>query len=131
MQQVDYVTRFPLKIAGHVTLFGITTIDKTQMVKPEVHSPSTLPRLTDAVLLSYLMLACVGNYSLRSCCDSGEVLTHELADFENPYMMRRSALERLLQERVVRNQLDERCLPRLLDRHPDLVKCIPLLRCDV
>mmetsp|Transcript_63493 Transcript_63493/g.112928 ORF Transcript_63493/g.112928 Transcript_63493/m.112928 type:complete len:508 (+) Transcript_63493:120-1643(+) len=50
------------------------------------------------------------------------VLTHELADFENPYMMKRSALERLLHERCVRNELDERCLPRLLDRHPDLVK---------
>lgn len=50
------------------------------------------------------------------------VLTHELADFENPYMMRKSALERLLQERCVRNQLDERCLPRLLERHPDLIK---------
>lgn len=50
------------------------------------------------------------------------VLTHELADFENPYMMRRSALDRLLQERCVRNQLDERCVPRLLDNHPDLVK---------
>eukprot|EP00933_Yihiella_yeosuensis_P082169 TRINITY_DN95957_c0_g1_i1.p1 TRINITY_DN95957_c0_g1~~TRINITY_DN95957_c0_g1_i1.p1 ORF type:complete len:541 (-),score=97.32 TRINITY_DN95957_c0_g1_i1:89-1711(-) len=50
------------------------------------------------------------------------VLTHELADFENPYMMRRSAIERLLHERCVRNQLDERCMPRLLDRDPDLVK---------
>jgi hypothetical protein len=50
------------------------------------------------------------------------VLTHELADFENPYMMKRSALERLLQERCVRSALQERCLPRLLERHPDLVK---------
>lgn len=50
------------------------------------------------------------------------VLTHELADFENPYMMKRSALDRLLHERCVRNQLDERMLPRLLDRNPDLVK---------
>eukprot|EP00931_Biecheleriopsis_adriatica_P006129 TRINITY_DN107585_c0_g1_i1.p1 TRINITY_DN107585_c0_g1~~TRINITY_DN107585_c0_g1_i1.p1 ORF type:complete len:530 (+),score=126.62 TRINITY_DN107585_c0_g1_i1:111-1700(+) len=50
------------------------------------------------------------------------VLTHELADFENPYMMKRSAMERLLHERCVRNQLDERCMPRLLDRNPDLVK---------
>ncbi|CAE8644249.1 unnamed protein product [Polarella glacialis] len=50
------------------------------------------------------------------------VLTHELADFENPYMMKRSALERLLHERCVRNQLDERVLPRLLDRQSDLVK---------
>lgn len=49
-------------------------------------------------------------------------LTHELADFENPYMMKRSAAQRILQERCVRNQLDERCLPRLLDNQPDLVK---------
>jgi len=50
------------------------------------------------------------------------VLTHELADFENPYMMKRSALERVLQERCTRNQLDERVMPRLLERHPDLVR---------
>jgi len=50
------------------------------------------------------------------------VLTHELADFENPYLMKHSAMERLLQERCVRNKLDERCLPRLLERQPDLVK---------
>jgi len=50
------------------------------------------------------------------------VLTHELADFENPYMMKRSAMERLIHERCVRNQLDERVMPRLLDQHPDLVK---------
>lgn len=50
------------------------------------------------------------------------VLTHELADFENPYMSKRSTLERLLQERCVRNQLDERCLPRVLEKLPSLVK---------
>ncbi|CAE7783213.1 unnamed protein product [Symbiodinium microadriaticum] len=50
------------------------------------------------------------------------VLTHELADFDNPYMMKRSGMERLLHERCVRNQLDERCLPRLLDQHSDLTK---------
>jgi hypothetical protein len=50
------------------------------------------------------------------------VFTHELADFETPYMSKRSTLERLLQERCVRNQLDERCLPRLLDQMPALVK---------
>ena len=50
------------------------------------------------------------------------VLTHELADFDNPYMMKRSSMERLLHERCVRNQLDERCLPRLLDQHSDLTK---------
>lgn len=50
------------------------------------------------------------------------VLTHELSDYDNPYMLKRSALERLLQERCVRNRVDERCLPQLLDRRPDLVK---------
>lgn len=50
------------------------------------------------------------------------VLTHELADFENPYMSKRSSLERLLQERCVRNQLDERCLPRVVEQLPALVK---------
>lgn len=50
------------------------------------------------------------------------VLTHELADFENPYMTKRSAMERLLSERCVRNQLDERVLPRLLEKEPTLVK---------
>merc|ERR1740120_684323 len=37
-------------------------------------------------------------------------------------MMKRSALERILHERCVRNQLDERVMPRLLDQQPDLVK---------
>lgn len=50
------------------------------------------------------------------------VLTHELADFENPYMMKRSAWERLLQERCVKSELMERVLPRVLEKQPDLVK---------
>jgi len=50
------------------------------------------------------------------------VLTHEFADFENPYMMKRSALERVLQEHCVRNQLDDKVMHRLLDKQPDLVK---------
>jgi len=50
------------------------------------------------------------------------VLTHELADYENPYMMKHSAMERLLQERCVRNRLDERCLPRLMERMPSMAK---------
>mmetsp|Transcript_33218 Transcript_33218/g.91562 ORF Transcript_33218/g.91562 Transcript_33218/m.91562 type:complete len:556 (-) Transcript_33218:148-1815(-) len=50
------------------------------------------------------------------------VLTHELADFENPFMMKHSAKARILHERCVRNQLDERCLPRLLEKQPDLIK---------
>lgn len=53
------------------------------------------------------------------------VLTHELADYENPYMMKRSALERLLQERCVRNKVDERNLRMVLDRRPDLIKLRP------
>ncbi|CAK9004903.1 Uncharacterized protein SCF082_LOCUS8373 [Durusdinium trenchii] len=50
------------------------------------------------------------------------VLTHELADFANPYMMKRSAAERLLHERCVRNALDERVMPRLLDAQADLLR---------
>lgn len=50
------------------------------------------------------------------------VLTHELADYDNPYMTKRSTMERVLVERCVRNQLDERCLPRVLDQHQSLVK---------
>ena len=33
-------------------------------------------------------------------------------------------MERLLQERCVRNQLDERMLPRLLDAHPAARRCL-------
>lgn len=50
------------------------------------------------------------------------VLTHEFADYTNPYMMKRSALERLVHERCVRNPLDEKVMPRMLDQIPDLVK---------
>lgn len=69
-------------------------------------------------------LADVAAAALRShyCEQNRPVLTHELADYENPYMMKHSALERLLHERCVRNQLDERVMPRVLESHPDLVK---------
>lgn len=50
------------------------------------------------------------------------VLTHELADYENPYMMKQSAMERLFQERCVSSQLEERVMPRVLETLPDLVK---------
>jgi len=63
-----------------------------------------------------------GAYRKHLLDQNRPVLTHELADFENPYMMKRSALERVLQERCTRNQLDERVMPRLLERQPDLVR---------
>lgn len=50
------------------------------------------------------------------------VLTHELADYANPYMMKRSAMERLLHKKCVRNPLEERMVHQVLDRRPDLVK---------
>ncbi|CAJ1370339.1 unnamed protein product [Effrenium voratum] len=84
---------------------------------PERESPGRLALRTDQV-------ADVVASALRSeyADQNRPVLTHELADYENPYMMKRSAMERLLQERCVRNQLDERVMPRLLDKDPDLVK---------
>ena len=39
-------------------------------------------------------------------------------------------MERLLQERCVRNQLDERMLPRLLDAHPAARRCRFYVTCD-
>jgi len=50
------------------------------------------------------------------------VLTHELADFENPFMMKQSALERAYQELCVRDRLDERVLPRVLEKTASLTK---------
>jgi hypothetical protein len=59
--------------------------------------------------------------------DNGRpVLTNELADFENPYMMKRSVLERLLHDGCVRNKLEESLVPEFLEKHIELTK----LRCE-
>jgi len=89
----------------------------TRELKKDIPEREVMAQRTDR-LADVLQGALRSHYSDKN----RPVLTHELADFENPYMMKRSALERLLHERCVRNELDERVLPRLLDRHPDLVK---------
>lgn len=50
------------------------------------------------------------------------VLTNELADFENPYMMKKSTMERLLHEGCVRNKLEESLVPDVLNSDPELTK---------
>ena len=54
--------------------------------------------------------------------ESRPVLTNELADYSNPYMMKRAAVERLLHEGCVRNKLEESLVEDVLDRDADLVK---------
>ncbi|CDJ30769.1 uncharacterized protein EMH_0033010 [Eimeria mitis] len=49
-------------------------------------------------------------------------LTNELTDFDNPYMLKREAIRRLLEERGARNALDESMIDDYLDRRPDLAK---------
>ncbi|OEH76275.1 hypothetical protein cyc_01119 [Cyclospora cayetanensis] len=49
-------------------------------------------------------------------------LVNEFTDFENPYMLKRQALKRLLEERGTRNAVDESVIDTFLDRRPDLVK---------
>jgi hypothetical protein len=84
-----------------------------QMIPEREHLASRADRISD--ILSAALRSHVTE-------QNRPVLTHELADFENPYMTKRSSMERLLQERCLRNQLDERCMPRVLDQLPSLVK---------
>ncbi|PHJ15863.1 dna double-strand break repair rad50 atpase [Cystoisospora suis] len=53
---------------------------------------------------------------------SRPVLVNELTDFENPYMMKREALKRILLHSCTRNCLDESLVDQFLDRRPELVK---------
>jgi hypothetical protein len=50
------------------------------------------------------------------------VLTNELADFSNPYMMKRASMKRLLHEGCVRNKLEESLVPELLEKSIELAK---------
>ena len=50
------------------------------------------------------------------------VLTNELADFNNPYMMRRSAMERLLRQKCARNKLDEVLIENYLNADKTLLQ---------
>ena len=50
------------------------------------------------------------------------VLTNELADYSNPYMMKRSAFSRAIHERCVRNKLEESQVDSFLDSNQDLKK---------
>ena len=50
------------------------------------------------------------------------ILTNELSDYYNPYMMKRSVTERLLHEGCVRNKLEETLVPKFLNEDPQLVK---------
>ncbi|CDJ45840.1 hypothetical protein, conserved [Eimeria brunetti] len=54
--------------------------------------------------------------------DNRPTLANELTDFDNPYMLKREALKRLLEERGTRNALDESMIDEYLDRRPDLLK---------
>lgn len=48
------------------------------------------------------------------------VLSHELADFKTPYMMKRSTHKKLL-ESVARNPIEEKLVEKTLDKRGDLV----------
>lgn len=50
------------------------------------------------------------------------ILTNELADYSNPYMMRKAAMERLLHEGCVRNKLEETLVEQVIDNDPELTK---------
>nr|AET50789.1 hypothetical protein [Eimeria tenella] len=53
---------------------------------------------------------------------SRPTLVNEFTDFDNPYMLKRQALKRLLEERGTRNALDESMIDKYLDKRPDLLK---------
>eukprot|EP00916_Digyalum_oweni_P014722 GHVL01024114.1.p1 GENE.GHVL01024114.1~~GHVL01024114.1.p1 ORF type:complete len:451 (+),score=54.80 GHVL01024114.1:29-1381(+) len=53
---------------------------------------------------------------------SRPTLVNELADYDNPYMMKKSALERLMHDQCVRNALDESQVETVLNNRPDLIK---------
>ena len=77
-------------------------------------APITSDKLTDVLRQSLRMHA---KDQVRP------VLTNELADSSNPYVMKRSSLERLIHHSVVRNKLEESLVDKLLDANPSLTKC--------
>ena len=54
--------------------------------------------------------------------ESRPVLTNELGDFDNPFMMRKMCTERLLHETCVRNKLEESLVNELLENDVQLIK---------
>ena len=53
---------------------------------------------------------------------SRPILTNELSDYSNPFMMKKAATARLLHEGCVRNKLEETLVSELLESDPSLVK---------
>ena len=49
------------------------------------------------------------------------VLANELSDYKTPYMMKKGAHKRLL-ENVARNPFEEKLVDKALNRRPDLVR---------
>jgi hypothetical protein len=54
--------------------------------------------------------------------ESRPVLTNELADYDNPYMMKKATTERLLNQNCVRNKLEESLVSQFIDSRPDMIK---------
>ena len=54
--------------------------------------------------------------------ESRPVLTNELSDFYNPFMMKKATSERLLHEACVRNKLEESLVKEVLNTDPQLIK---------
>jgi hypothetical protein len=54
--------------------------------------------------------------------ESRPVLTNELGDYYNPYMMKKATTERLLHESCVRNKLEESLVPELIANEGEFVK---------
>ena len=54
--------------------------------------------------------------------ESRPVLTNELSDYYNPFMMKKSTTERLLHEGCVRNKLEESLVPAFIDQQTEFVK---------
>ena len=83
----------------------------------EILSPSSSPIDSDRFL--DVLKRATAQFLLN---ESRPVLTNELADYENPYMMKKATTARIVNEKCVRNKLEESLVSEFIDSRPDMIK---------
>ena len=120
---IEPVIEHPRFMADHVTKSIVEDQWKSAFYAnlcesvDEILSPNSPPIDSDAFM--DVLKRATAKY-VRA--ESRPVLTNELADFENPYMMKKSTTERLLHQNCVRNKLEESLVSKFIDTRPDMLK---------
>ena len=83
----------------------------------DILSPNSVPIDSDSFL--QVLKKATAKY-LRN--EARPILTNELADYDNPYMMKKATTERLLHEKCVRNKLEESLVSDFVKARPDMIK---------